>query len=174
MTNDEINDFFSGKNRSQGAKAVRSGQSGEQMLEAMFKTFKVSITRDDRGYHNDGQLWPHKKSFVVRQFQLDNCQEDYCVDYMYMGFPGNLRLPIEVKSQYGSGTTDEKLLYTANRLVRAGYPAFWIVVFGQSFRREIVSAVNSELKKLGRGRLIYGEQSLLFRAIEQLVDKGKP
>jgi hypothetical protein len=170
MTEDDIPNFFG---KSQGAKAVRSGRTGEEILESYFRPYKIRFVKDDRGYHGENQLFPHKKPFMIRQFRWHTGKK-YCVDFMWMGFPSDLKLPIEVKTQYGPGTTDEKLMRTIDRIVKSDYPYFWLVLVGDGFRREEITEVYRSIRDSKRGCIIPGHEDFLYRAVEKLVVHGDP
>ena len=161
---------------SQGARASRSGNFGQSSIEAGFKTYGVRAVNDNLEFHYDCDLWERKERLLIRQHKLAS---GWTIDFLYKNFAIKQAVPIECKNQMGSGTTDEKLAYTVDKLEVCGYPFFWLVLSGGGFNPDVVKAIDKKIKKLNtkgmvKGRLVYDERSLLQRAIERLVERNEP
>jgi hypothetical protein len=160
---------------SQGAKSVQSGQYGEVGIDAAFRPFRVLTVDDNPEFHNELQLFPRKERILIRQHKL--LSNGATVDFLYKDFSIGLTFPIECKHQAGPGTTDEKLAFTLEVLASCGYNNFWLVLKGHGFRERILRHMEKKVRKINEafnlsGRIIYEE--LLYREIEQLVERGKP
>jgi len=161
---------------SQGARAVRSGSFGQSSIESGFKIYGVPTVNDNLEFHYDCDFWERKEKLLIRQHTLAS---GWTIDFLYKNFAIKQTLPIEVKNQMGSGTADEKLAYTVDRLEASGYPVFWLVLSGGGFNPAVVKDADKKIKKLNakgmvKGRLVYDEKSLLQRAIERLVERNEP
>ena len=160
----------------QGARAVRSGHIGEHVFDALFKAHGVRSVKDNREYHTEQYLWERNDKILVQQWELENGKK---LDRMYIDFPRCIRLPIEIKNQMGNGTTDEKLLFTLQRLASVPGTKFgWLILGGFGFSEAAIKAVYDRVHELGRDRKFIVEifaaedASRLQKAVGKLVDEG--
>jgi len=156
---------------SQGARAGRSGGYLEKLIRTAFEQFGVRIVKDNAEYHYDSNLWQRKEKFLVEQ----PCIQGIFPDFLYIDFWKNLRVAIECRQQVGPGSTDRKLSYTIDDLLKLPLSGFWIAISGDGFSKKVLHVVQNKIvavnKRPGiRGRLI--SDNILFRSIEQLVEKG--
>lgn len=170
--------LFRDETPSQGAQAGRSGHSLELIVEALFKARGVRAVNDNPEFHHEKQLWQRNEKFLIRQVRLHG----RIVDFLYKDFGRGVKLPIECKQQLGTGTTEEKLAYTVNKLIKitkgersSGY---WLVLNGGGFSKKVVQDIHNEISESNRrerifGRLIFNEGPIFQRAVDDLVNKGK-
>lgn len=164
-------DFFG---PSQGARAVRSGSFGELTLEAAFRAYGVNIANDHPEFHYKTDIFGRTDKILIRQFLL---LPGHRVDYFYRDFASDLTLAIECRNQMGSGTTDEKLHFTVNRLVEARSP-YWLIVSGGAFRPMVIKATEALIADSNKrtnvpGRMIFNAAHFLQRAVERLIERGE-
>lgn len=184
---DDVEDMFRDHGPSHGAKAVRSGQYAENALESKFLTFKVRTFDDHPSFHQQ-QFWPRTGRALLRQHPIKTGNK---IDYLYRDYDRNIPVAIEAKNQMGEGTTDQKLAYAVDILLESGYPFYWLVLHGGGFNKDVVSRIYKKIENCNgnkhqpqgalihtsecfpQGRLIQDVESILQRAIEALVDRGK-
>lgn len=161
---------------SQGAEANRSGQYGEQQFEAAMRAFGLDIVKDDPGYHGVS-LFPQPRPFVIRQPVLDFEGREKRADYLYVDEKKNIRVLIEIRSQLGGGTTDEKLLSTLEDLGKAQFADCWLVLFGTGFRGWVINEAYKKAKCLSnhnkRVKVTHALGDVLYRQVKHLVERGK-
>jgi len=184
MTEDEDDDLLSRILPSQAERAGRSGMVGESLLEAIFNSFGIRIVNDNPEYHmyfaNGADFFPRKERMLIRKHQVLGQR----IDFLYKDFATGLSLPIECINQMGSGTTDQKLSFTIEELLKIcshkKFPAFWLVLTGDGFSPRVTQAMNTKVAKLNRnqnevrGRIIFNAGTLLQRAIERLIEQNDP
>ena len=162
---------------SQGARAGQSGTSLEGIVEAVFAARKVRSCVYNREFDYGPEyqdMWGRKDRLLVRQVYLNGWK----VDYLYIDFRRNLRIPIECKQQLGSGTTDEKLPHCVDKLVGCRCSGFWLVLGGGGFSKLMVDVVQKKIADLSAvhkmvGRLVFNEGPFLQRSVERLVERGE-
>jgi hypothetical protein len=162
---------------SQGARAGQSGTSLEGIVEAVFAARKVRVVEYNREYDYGQEyqdMWGRKDRLLARQSRI----KDWKVDFLYIDFRRNLRVPIECKQQLGSGTTDEKLPHVVDKLIGCGCQGFWLVLGGGGFSKAMVDIVQKKISSLStihkmRGHLVFNEGPFLQRAVERLVERGE-
>jgi hypothetical protein len=160
----------------QGAEANRSGQYGENQFEALATSFGIPIVEDDAGYHGI-QLFPQSGQLLIRQVKYELESGLTRFDYVYRDFGRGITLPIEIKSQLGSGSTDQKIIHSLEELHEAASPGAWLVLFGGGFRKKIQDAAHRKAQRMSAGnkrvRVINAVGNVLFRYFRRLVDDGE-
>jgi hypothetical protein len=162
---------------SQGARAGQSGTSLERIVEAVFSARKVRPCDYNSSFDYGPEyqdMWKRKDKLLVRQVRI----KGWKVDFLYIDFRRDLRVPIECKQQLGGGTTDEKLPHVVDKLVGCGCVGFWLVLGGGGFSPKMVHVVQNKIEKLSgqhkmRGHLVFNEGPFLQRAVERLVERGE-
>lgn len=156
---------------SQGARAGRSGGYLQSIICAAFEQFGVRRVKDNHEYHYESNIWKRKEKFLIEQPRI----QGIVPDFLYIDFWKDLRLAIECKQQVGPGSADRKLSYAIDDLLKLPLSGFWIAISGDGFSKKVLHVVQNKIvlanKKSGiRGRLV--SDNILFRSIEQLVERG--
>lgn len=162
---------------SQGARAGQSGASLEGIVEAVFAARKVRTVKYNPEYDYGPEyqdMWGRKDKLLIRQVRI----KGWKVDFLYVNFRTNLRVPIECKQQLGGGTTDEKLPHVVDKLVTCNCAGFWLVLGGGGFSKKMVHTVQNKIAALSakhkmRGHLVFNDGPFLQRAVERLVERGE-
>lgn len=155
---------------SQGARAGRSGGYLQNIICAAFEQFGVRRVKDNPEYHQSN-IWKRKEKFLIEQPRI----QGIVPDFLYIDFWKDLKLAIECKQQIGPGSADRKLSYAIDDLLKLPLSGFWIAISGDGFSKKVLYNVQNKIvaanNKTGiRGRLV--SDNILFRSIEQLVERG--
>jgi hypothetical protein len=163
---------------SQGAQASISGTSFELEVDAKFTARKVRVVDDNREFHYEKDIFGRRDKLLIRQVLIAGVK----VDRLFKDFARKLTLPIQCKQQWRGGTTDEKLAYTIDVLIKQAQdknaPGYWLLLNGDGFNPKITQQMSNKIIETNnryklKGRMLYAlNVHVLAKAIDELVYRG--
>lgn len=158
----------------QGARAGRSGRTTERMFEACFEG-RVRVVNDNPEFHGP-DLWDRKDKLLIRQVRNGR----YKMDWLFKNFRADISLPIEMKGQQGSGSTDEKLSYTVNKLIGAAKAlnckGYWLILNGRGFNFDVVQNIQTQINASNLRDKLRGSMfvfDIVQRRVDALIERGE-